>query len=149
MYPGGAKDSHLDSDVESSWRQEEVKRAKLGPRWGQVADKRRQRERIGGLRNDLETKRFAFESNLSSLGKDIFLGCRAAKWRQVGVRNWKDKVKIAKVEAKLEDRRQDRSKRSEEEARITKRRRKLRSEIAFTEVHARTWRRGGGGDWAL
>ncbi len=44
-------------------------------------------------------------------------------------RNRKDKVKIAKVEARLGQRRQDRSKRSEEEARITKRRRKLRSEI--------------------
>ena len=42
-------------------------------------------------------------------------------------RNWKDKVKIAKVEAKLGERRQDRSKRSEEEARITQRRGKLRS----------------------
>ena len=45
------------------------------------------------------------------------------------VRNWKDEVKIAKVEARLGQRRQDRSKRSEEEARITKRRGKLRSEI--------------------
>ncbi len=44
-------------------------------------------------------------------------------------RNWKDEVKISKVEARLGQRRQDRSKRSEEEARITKRRRKLRSEI--------------------
>jgi len=44
-------------------------------------------------------------------------------------RNWKDEVKISKVEARFGQRRQDRSKRSEEEARITKRRRKLRSEI--------------------
>ena len=44
-------------------------------------------------------------------------------------RNWKDEVKISKVEARLGQRRQDRSKRSEEEARITKRRGKLRSEI--------------------
>ena len=43
--------------------------------------------------------------------------------------NWKDEVKISKVEARLGQRRQDRSKRSEEEARITKRRGKLRSEI--------------------
>ena len=37
-------------------------------------------------------------------------------------RNWKDEVKISKIEARLGQRRQDRSKRSEEEARITKRR---------------------------
>ena len=43
------------------------------------------------------------------------------------VRNWKDKVKIAKVEAKLGERRQDRSKRSEDEARKWQRRGKLRS----------------------
>ena len=43
-------------------------------------------------------------------------------------RTWKDKVKIAKVETRLGQRRQDRSKRSEEEARITKRRGRLRSE---------------------
>ena len=44
-------------------------------------------------------------------------------------RNWKDEVKISKVEARLGQRRQDRSKRSEEEARITKRRGRLSSEI--------------------
>ena len=44
-------------------------------------------------------------------------------------RNWKDGVKISKVEARLGQRRQDRSKRSEEEARVTTRRGKLRSEI--------------------
>ena len=43
-------------------------------------------------------------------------------------RNWKDKFKIAKVEAKLGERRQDRTKRSEEEARIRQRMGKLRLE---------------------
>ena len=61
-------------------------------------------------------------------------------------RNWKDEVKISKVEARLGKRRQDRSKRSEEEAMITKRRGRLRSEIEVSEVHGRTCRRGGGGD---
>ena len=56
-------------------------------------------------------------------------------------RNWKDEVKIAKVEARLGQRRQDRSKRSEEEARITKRRGKLRSEI---EAGGSPWRSMGG-----
>ena len=41
-------------------------------------------------------------------------------------RNWKDEVKISKVEARLGQRRQDRSKRSEEEARTTNRIGKLR-----------------------
>ena len=40
-------------------------------------------------------------------------------------KNWKDKVKIAKAEAKLGERRQDRSKRSEEEARMRQRNGKL------------------------
>ena len=54
-------------------------------------------------------------------------------------RNWKDEVKIAKVEARLGQRRQDRSKRSEEEARITKRRRKLRLENC---VYGSRWSMG-------
>ena len=44
-------------------------------------------------------------------------------------RNWKDEINISKVEARLRKGRQDRSKMSEEDARITKRRGKLRSEI--------------------
>ena len=43
-------------------------------------------------------------------------------------RNGKDEVRIAKVDAKLGERTQDRRKRSEEEARMRQRRGKLRSE---------------------
>ena len=61
-------------------------------------------------------------------------------------RNWKDEVKISKVEARLGQRRQDRSKRSEEEARITKRRGKLRSEI---EVSGSPWSMGAAVVWPV
>ena len=58
-------------------------------------------------------------------------------------RNWKDEVTISKVEARLGQRRQDRSKRSEEEARITKRRRKLRSEIEVSGSRCSNLEEGG------
>ena len=58
-------------------------------------------------------------------------------------RNWKDEVKISKVEARLGQRRQDRSKRSEEEARITKRRGKLRSEIEVSGSRRANLEEGG------
>ena len=54
-------------------------------------------------------------------------------------RNWKDEVKISKVEARLGQRRQDRSKRSEEEARITKRSGRLRLENC---VYGSPWSMG-------
>ena len=57
-------------------------------------------------------------------------------------RNWKDEVKIAKVEAKFGERTQDRRKRSEEEARMRQRRGKSRLENCFAEVATRTWRMG-------
>jgi hypothetical protein len=44
------------------------------------------------------------------LGICIFRGYRAAKWRQVGDKNWKDEVNIAKDEAKMEQRRQEAAK---------------------------------------
>ena len=46
--------------------------------------------------------------------------------------NWKDNVKIAKVEAKLGERTQDRRKMSEEEARVRQRRGKLRLDIGVS-----------------
>ena len=61
---------------------------------------------------------------------------------------WKDNVKIAKVEVELGERRQDRRKRSEEEARMRQRRSKLRSGI---EVSGSRWSTvsGGGGACGL
>ena len=60
-------------------------------------------------------------------------------------RNWKDEVKIAKVEAKLGERTQYRRKRSEEEARMKQRKGKLRLEI---EVTGSPWSMGAAVAWA-
>ena len=46
----------------------------------------------------------------------VFLGYRGGYVEASWDTNWKDEVKIAKVKAKLGERRQDRSKRPEEEA---------------------------------
>ena len=78
------------------------------------------------MRSDLDTKRLDFV-NCHFHGENFyFLDIGVAKWRQVGDRNWKDKVKIAKVAAKLGERRQYISKMSEEAARIRQRSCKLR-----------------------
>ena len=61
-------------------------------------------------------------------------------------RNWKDIAKIAKVQVGLEERRQDGSKRSEEEGRIRQRRRKLRSE---NSVRGSRRSKGSGGGRGL
>ena len=88
------------------------------------------------MRSDLETKRFDFATCRFHWENGYFLDIGAAKWRQVGDRNWKDKVKIAKVEAKLGKKKQDISKRSEEEARVRQRSDTLRLEI---EVSGSRW----------
>ena len=67
-----------------SWRQEGVKRAKLGPRWRQVGAKSGQRERRGGLRSDLEPKSWILKLVVFHWEYVYFLDIGSAKWRQVG-----------------------------------------------------------------
>ena len=71
--------------MDPSWHQEGVKRAKLEPRLWQVGAKRGQKERRGGLRSDLETKSRILKLVVFHLENVYFLDIGSARWRQVGV----------------------------------------------------------------
>ena len=80
-----------------SLRQEEVKRAKLGPRWRQVRAKSGQRERRGGLRSDLGTKSWILKLVVFHRKNVYFLDIGSAKWRQVGIEIGKIRLRFRKL----------------------------------------------------
>ena len=92
LAPRGGQEGEVGAKMAASWGQERAKRSK-----------RRLEKRSWNEKSDFENCHF-------SLGICIFCGYRAAKWRQVGDKNWKDEVNIAKGEANMEQRTQEAAK---------------------------------------